>query len=241
MNRKLQRGLAAVGAFLALLVPSQAGAQKQEEKEWTWKDREGKTRTRADLDKILDQHKPSLETGRAGVPADLSRADLDSADLGGADLVNANLTGAKLRSANLTRANLAGANLTDASLLGADLRSAQLYRANLTRANLMGANLTGAGFTDAELKDANLSVADLQGTIFEPKSNPEIRSIAVTNHLELITYGNNPDALVQLRKQFQENGFRTQERKITYALSRRKAERDGPAERWFETVAFDWT
>jgi hypothetical protein len=42
--------------------------------------------------------------------------------------------------------------------------------------------------------------------------------------LELLTYFDNPDALVQLRKQFENGGFREQERKITYALKRQEAE-----------------
>jgi len=40
----------------------------------------------------------------------------------------------------------------------------------------------------------------------------------------LLTYRANPDALVQLRKEFEDGGFREQERKITYALKRREAE-----------------
>src|SRR5205814_1450983 len=41
--------------------------------------------------------------------------------------------------------------------------------------------------------------------------------------LELLTYRENPDSLAQLRKQFQEGGFRDQEREITYALKREEA------------------
>lgn len=260
MNPRVQRRLAAVGAFLALLVPSQSGAQ--EKKEWTWKDRDRKTRTRAELEQILAEHKRWFDLGQShGTRADLSRADLSDADLSRAYLNEADLSGAKLDFANLSgaylgAANLVGAklfsakldgadldstNLQNALLLGADLRGAVLRGANLKGAGLMSANLTGADFIDAELKDALFWAADLQGVIFEPKSNPEIRSIAMTNHLELLTYKYNPDALFQLRKQFQDNGFRKQERKITYALSRRNAEREGPVERWFQRVAFDLT
>jgi len=46
----------------------------------------------------------------------------------------------------------------------------------------------------------------------------------VAKNLESLTYQENPDALVQLRKQFQDGGFREQERKITYALKRRETE-----------------
>ena len=40
----------------------------------------------------------------------------------------------------------------------------------------------------------------------------------------MLTYDTNPDALVQLRKQFEDSGFREEEREITYALKRREAE-----------------
>jgi hypothetical protein len=51
-----------------------------------------------------------------------------------------------------------------------------------------------------------------------------LRGIAAAQNLELLTYYSNPDALVQLRKQFEDLGFREQERKITYALKRREVE-----------------
>jgi len=350
MNPRVQRRLAALAACLALLVPSHTGAQEQ--KEWTWKDREGKTRTRAELERILAASKLWLESfqsrgsqadlsdaklggadlsdaklvaadlsdaklGGANlnraklISADLSHADLRGADLTGAELLNADLTGADLSNADLSNADLdgadlsrtrlsdavlihadlsdtkligaelnsadltgarlfkadltgadllradldgaylssadlngadvSGAQLNGAQLNGADLRGAQLSSAHLEGANVLQANLTGAQLFDAELKDADFFHVDLQGAYFEPKSNPEIRGIAAAGHLERMTYKENPDALVQLRKQFQENGFRTQERKITYALSRRKAELDGPVERWFQRVAFDLT
>lgn len=65
--------------------------------------------------------------------------------------------------------------------------------------------------------------ADLSRTFFEPKFLPELRGVARAKNLELLTYGENPDALVQLRKQFADGGFRDQERKITYALKRKEA------------------
>jgi hypothetical protein len=56
--------------------------------------------------------------------------------------------------------------------------------------------------------------------MFEPRSIPELSGIASAKNLELLTYRDNPVALVQLRKQFEDDGFRGQERKITYALKR---------------------
>ena len=75
--------------------------------------------------------------------------------------------------------------------------------------------------------------------------------MARVQNLELITYTDNPAALFQLRKQFEDSGLREQERKITYALKRREAElscnrcmRGLPTDCVsfvFNTVFFDWT
>jgi hypothetical protein len=104
--------------------------------------------------------------------------------------------------------------LSRAVLLHADLRGAYMMGTDLSQANLRDADLTGAYPLNA----------DLSRTVFEAKSLPELRGIAGARNLELITYGENPDALVQLRKQFADGGFREQERKITYALKRKEAE-----------------
>ena len=108
---------------------------------------------------------------------------------------------------------------------------ANLSGAILTVANLSGAILLVANLTDAYLGNANLSGAFLAearvgGTVFEPKSLPELTlsGISQAQNLELLTYYGNPAALVQLRKQFQDGGLREQERKIAYALKRREAE-----------------
>jgi hypothetical protein len=59
--------------------------------------------------------------------------------------------------------------------------------------------------------------------------------------LELMIYLENPGPLTQLRKQFQDEGYRNQERAITCALNRREAERNPLIERWFKRVVFDLT
>lgn len=186
--------------------------------------------------------------------ADLSDANLTDADLRGAnlflaDLTHANLSDAKLiaarlQQANLTHARLFKADLSDADMLLANLTGATLQQANLTRARLHQANLTGAYLGDANLTNATLFLADLthadlsranltnafvesanfDRAIFEPASLPLVRVIARARNLELLTYYDNPSAMVQLRKQFEEGGFREQERKITYALKRQEAE-----------------
>ncbi len=235
MNRRVRQRLAAVGAFLVLLVPSQVGAQNQ--KEWTWKDREGKTRTREELEKILAEHKLWVESGESrGSRADLTGADLTGAQLPGVNLQRAHLRGTRyhytiLSRAQLKDAHLENADLHDTALTDADLSGAVLYNADLSGAYLLGANF------DSALVDG----VDFEDAVFEPNSMPETRGVAAASHLDLLTYEENPDALVQLRKQFEGNGFRSQERKITYALSRKKAQLDGPIERRFQTIAFDWT
>ncbi len=127
---------------------------------------------------------------------------------------------ARLSGALLLSANLSGADLSNAHLEKAILNSADLSGADMDSANLSGAFLVSS----ANLSGAYLSDADLERVTFEPKSLPELRGIAAAKNLELLTYDDNPDALAQLRKQFEDGGFRMQERKITYALKRKEAE-----------------
>lgn len=104
------------------------------------------------------------------------------------------------------------------------LGKAFLFDADLSRVDLMHADLRGADLTNAKLMGADLYAADLSRAIFQPNSLPEISRIAIAKNLEELTYRDNPNPLVQLRKQFADGGFRDQERKITYALKRREAE-----------------
>jgi uncharacterized protein YjbI with pentapeptide repeats len=161
-------------------------------------------------------------TGAYGWNAKLEGANLDGAWLWGAKLIHADLNGATLIGANLNLARLMQADLSGASLWSANLEGTYLEGANLNGAHLYGANLNGAHLNGANLNDAHLNDADLSRAIFEPKLLPELRGIAAAKNLELLTYDENPDALAQLRKQFQDGGFREQERKITYALKRRE-------------------
>ena len=218
------------GILLLLLTQLTAHAQN----EFTWEDASHNTRNLSDLEEILQQHRQWTESGgKSGTRADLRDANLASADLTGADLASANL-----RRANLTSANLASVNMAGTDLTGADLASAKMASANLIGSELTGANLIGADLTDAEPRDADLTrvllgQADLSGTwfdeakfdgaVFEPRSLPQLRGISDARNLELLTY-DEPVALVQLRKQFRDGGFREQERKITYTLKRREAE-----------------
>jgi uncharacterized protein YjbI with pentapeptide repeats len=218
-----------------------------------WVDSGKKLGTRADLSgaDLIDMGLVGADlrdanlTGANLTQANLAYAKLTHADLTEAtayyglrlthaDLTYAILTKAALFQAKLTDADLTGATVIHATLGGADLTHANLTDANLTHANLTDADLTGANLTQADLTHANLTDAELSGVwlgggnldgaIFEPKSLPQLRGISAASNLELLTYIENPDTLVQLRKQFVDGGFRDQERKITYALKRREAE-----------------
>ncbi len=192
----------------------------QPQKQWEWRDASGNVRSLPDLEEILREHRQWLESEKkAGTPANLDGADLDGADLRGA-----NLRGANLRGANLSFAILHGANLTGATLTDANVRFAILVAANLTGADLIDANLSSAMLVGANLTDAWVLYANFDGAIFEPRSLPELDGICRAQNLELLRYLDNPAALVQLRKQFEDGGLREQERKITYALKRREAE-----------------
>jgi Pentapeptide repeats (8 copies) len=252
--------LIAISFCLCDTLPTSA----QQQKAWTWKARDGKVRSRADLDKLLEQHELWMDSKeKSGARADLSGADLSHADLRGtlfgADLRFANLSGAILRLADLSYADLSHADLSHADLSFADLSGADLSHADLFGAQLMFAKLRFAGLSDADLRaglgatdlsGANLSGADLSGAIlldaslggalFEPKNLPPSESIAGARGLEMLRYRDNPGPLTQLRKQFQDAGFREQERAITCALNR-YAQPYGSAEGLFKWIAFDLT
>ena len=141
-----------------------------------------------------------------------------------------------LRGALLSKAYLNGADVSYADCTGAALDGADLSHANLT-----GANLKGAYLIDTDLDTSDLQGANLLGATFEARSVSKIKGIASTANLESVTYRDNPGPLIELRKQFQDAGYREQERKITYALNREEARRDSFVERWFKRVAFDLT
>jgi len=244
--------VSALGALLFLLAAHPAKAQQKAEWTWKdksgttrtlaelnsilreherWAFSDGKSGKRANLmgAHLERAHLGEVELARADFKgANLSHADLSGADLTDADLSQAELHETDLRDAHLIRADLTRATLTSANLSGAeldeaDLRGALLMYANLSGTALNNGNLSGADLRWAKLSEAHLWSAALREALFEPGSNPEIRSMATARDLELMTYRDNPDALVQLRKQFADGGFRDQERKITYALKRKEA------------------
>src|ERR1700690_2418991 len=95
------------------------------------------------------------------------------------------------------------ANLDRTSLREARLSPVVLNSATMRDADLSDSDLTGAILTDAYFENANLS-----GVVFEPRSLTRPDYMAAARHLELMTYESNPGPLNQLRKQFQDAGFR---------------------------------
>jgi uncharacterized protein YjbI with pentapeptide repeats len=172
--------------------------------------------------------------------ADLTGANLKEADLNGAnkkylqtkaiegkkaDQTGANLNCAKMVKACLSKAHLqnailTGANLTDAHLTGAHLTGADLTGANLSKADLSEANLSNAILDKADLTGADLGEANLSEVVFDvkPDSVPHIHNIAFARNLFKVRYKKSPVALVRLRQRFKNDGFRRQEREITYAI-----------------------
>lgn len=207
--------------FTALLcLSSPTLGQRQEE--WTWKDKSGNVRSRADLDRIIGQHKIWFGSER-------NSRGLEGwweSDLKGADLSRVDLSYCMLELADLKGTNLSGANLSPVVL-----KSATLEDADLTDANLRGAILA----------DTFLGNANLKGVVFEPRDLIRPDYIASARNMELMTYRDNPGPLNQLRKQFQDAGYREQERQITYLLNREEARRDVFVERWFKRIAFELT
>lgn len=162
--------------------------------------------------------------------ANLTRTNLTNAMMSGADLTGANLRSAFLTKvqlessilgeADLTSSNLEGVNFRNASLVWTQLYHAKLSSADLTNTNLSSANLAYADLTDAQLSGADFSRVTLCGAMFEPQTTPSVSRLASAFWLEYVTYGENPVALVQARKQFNDGGFDAQERKLTFAIKK---------------------
>lgn len=127
----------------------------------------GRTFTKEEIDKILENHKHwYLEDceGWRNMRADLQGADLRGVDLSSINLSGANLRGADLSGTKLHGTHLARTNLYNTNLRGADLHGAYLYGANLFLADLQAADFHSAVLYDANLCKANLFHADLRET-----------------------------------------------------------------------------
>lgn len=225
INRALKVCVLALSLTIQPTSQAQNEPTTQARAEFTWKDRSGNVCGLSDLQEILHQHRIWFRSeGKSGKQADLRDANLTGTVLDHALLREADLRGAILEDAHLEGVNLIGAHLEDAKLVGAHLSGAILMHAQLSGAVMGGADISRANLVGTDLDRTWLYGTDLDGAIFEPESLPDIRGISWAKNLELLTYQDNPSAIVQLRKQFVDNGFREQERKATYVLKRRETE-----------------
>ena len=179
------------------------------------------------------RNKASNDPRRANLcKAYLSEVDLTWALLVGADLSGATLSEANLEGANLLVANLGGADLSGAYLSGALLDEADLSEANLDGANLSGAYLEGADLSEANLGDAKLVNADVTGAIFSVKPLSDViglRGISGLSDIRIVEVS----PIVDLRKQFKEAGFKSEEKALTSALRKSELKQASIPERIF--------
>ena len=196
-------------SLCALAIP----AVGQQDSDWTWKDKDGVERTRAELNKILAEHEKYVAS---------EFKESKKADLSGANLQRANLTLADLQGAILTLADLQGAILMHANLRGAALHSADLREAKLAAADLQG---------------AILNFAKLQGADFSfVQGLPDITGLAFAKGLSTIVFDPfDIPRFVAWKKALQEAGYTQASKELVAAIRR-----NNQPEPW-ETILFDWT
>jgi hypothetical protein len=190
---------------LGLLLLVASAARGQEACSGPYKGRRVSSEELAD---VLAAHQKWLGKEPGGRQANLCGAILHGVTLPWVDLIGAALQEAALQGADLQRANLLGVDLRRATLFGANLHKASLHGADLRRTNLQEANLTEADLYDAEVS----------GTIFEPRTLPDVQRMASARHLVELRFTTSPQALQALREAFKTAGLRYQERAVTYAI-----------------------
>jgi Pentapeptide repeats (8 copies) len=141
-----------------------------------------------------------------------------------------------LRHSFADNADFHGADLSYSRLDFADLSGADLSAANLSDSSLKHAYLVGT-----KLDHANVAGADFSEAVIEPGSVDGLAGLGSAKHLDTATFNASASGLIQLRKILGDQGFREQQREITYAINRKQASLDPRAERWFKRVAFDAT
>ncbi len=170
-----------VGALLPFLFDvCFAQIPDRNQKEWTWKDSKGRSRTKAELDSILQKHAEWVKTTQFmhnSCRAPSGRSEFSEISK---ELVNADLSMesgfSPLGDANLRCAVLHGINLSGSIVMGADLRGAILSHSKLVKttflisnlggANLSQADMSGATFNDSELGDSDFRLSNLNGAFF---------------------------------------------------------------------------
>jgi len=170
----------------------------------------------------------------------LKNVKLDGKQLSGADLRGSDLTGASLKGATLIHTYFDEACLARTAMMNVDLRTAildnaKLYGTDLHEAVLSLASLRGTILADAKIEAAKIDYAFLDNAFYSPSSPAPSAYVGNLSGLSTMSYwtpflvlhlpcdGNvsplgKPLGLVQLRKLFIDNGDRTQERAVTFAI-----------------------
>ena len=122
---------------------------------------------KAELDRIMEEHKKWLADRNIGKRADLSGLSLCDMDLSGKDFSYANMEGVDLMGANLSGANLSHAYLRRAYLMKTDLSKATLVEADFSQARIYLSNLDecvgdGALFVGSRICDCSVLKASLK-------------------------------------------------------------------------------
>lgn len=199
----------------------------------------------ADLSCLPSEKAPKDSRCPGGIRTNLADAILRRADATGANFENAKLSGATLRTfttpeyAKLIQKGLpeGWTQLNDVKMRNADLTGADMIDVDFSG----NSDLREVDLSSAMLKDADVSGVDLQDAIFQPNLLPNVSDIARAKNLEYMKYEDSPNALAQLRKLFEDGGFRDQARKITFALSDMETQKASFLEKGFRTIAFKWT
>jgi hypothetical protein len=162
-----------------------------------WK--EGTILTETQIMNILNNHYKWLSYNRSVEDYPLK------ACFSGADLQNTNFMSLDLREADFYLADLQGAYFTNSDLEGSIFAAA---------------NLKNVDMVDTNLRESNFSRADIENVVFDvsPDKLPIISRIAEAYNLDKLTYESSPAGLYALRKEFKENGYRRQEREITFSI-----------------------
>jgi uncharacterized protein YjbI with pentapeptide repeats len=130
---------------LALLQTAWVGAETA----WTWRDAEGVTHARTELDALLTNHSEWLKR-----PKDPNSLFIDQ--VGQANFYRTDLRGVDLMHQRLDFALFVKSNLSAGRLSAATLENADFADADLTGAYLNWADLQGADFSGANLRDSHL-------------------------------------------------------------------------------------
>lgn len=104
---------------------------------------------------------------------------------------------------------------------------------------------TNARIEEIDLKGVMFKNGVFDDVIFETTNPPAARDMATMSGLTTLRYNLDPTGLQSVRRDFKINGFRKQERQITYALKRRDNEinrENGDLLTYYlNLVLFDWT